>query len=79
MTKAPVLKLLLKLLDFIKQVIIQTDASGYGMGAVLIQNGHPISFLSKKFYPKLQNSSNMYENYMQLHRWLKNGHYLLGN
>lgn len=39
-TETPVLKLP----DFTKQFVIQTDASGYDMGAVLTQNGHLISF-----------------------------------
>lgn len=53
MTKAPNLTLP----DFTKQFIIQPDASRNGMGTVLTQNGHPISFFRKKFFPKLINSS----------------------
>lgn len=53
MTNAPVLQLP----DFSKNFDIHTDAFGKGMGAVLTQNGHPISFFSKKFCPNLQNSS----------------------
>jgi hypothetical protein len=53
MTEAPVLALP----DFTVDFIIETDASGLGMGAVLIQHGHPISYFSKKFCPKLINSS----------------------
>jgi len=47
----------LKLLDFEKGFIIETDALGVGMGAVLQQDSHPISFFSKKFCAKMLNSS----------------------
>ena len=30
-----------------KPVMVQMDASKYGLGAVLIQSGHPIAFASK--------------------------------
>lgn len=45
MTKAPILALPV------------TDASGIAMGAVLMQNGHPIAFFSKPFCPRLLRSS----------------------
>jgi hypothetical protein len=47
----------LTLSDFTEQFIVQTDASGSAMGAVLIQSGHPIAFFSKVFCPKLVRSS----------------------
>jgi hypothetical protein len=43
MTSTPVLALL----DFSEQFIVETDASDVGLGAVLMQNEKPITFLSK--------------------------------
>jgi len=40
--------------NFAKQFVIETDDSDIGMGVVLMQDGHPISFLSKAFCSRNQ-------------------------
>jgi len=47
----------LALPDFSKTFIVQTDASGSAMGAVLIQDNHPLAYFSKVFCPRLSKSS----------------------
>ena len=51
--QAPVLAVL----DFSKTFIVETDASNGGIGAVLMQEGHPISFISRSLGPKWQQLS----------------------
>jgi len=53
LTSAPVLALL----DFTKSFTIETDASAVGMGAVLMQNNHPVAYLSKALGVKAQTLS----------------------
>jgi len=48
MTRVPVLGLL----DFDKAFILEIDASGAGIGAVLVQEGRPLVFLSQVLSPK---------------------------
>lgn len=53
LVQAPVLALL----DFTKEFVLETDACAYGMGAVLMQQGHPLAFLSRALGPKNQSLS----------------------
>lgn len=43
--------LVLVTLDFTILFTVESDASNAAMGAVLLQNSHPITFFSKPFYP----------------------------
>jgi hypothetical protein len=53
MVNAPVLILP----DFSSHFIVQTDASNFAMGAVLLQNDHPLAFYSKVPCPRLAKAS----------------------
>lgn len=48
---------ILELPDFSKSFLIQIDALGLGMAAILTQDGHLVACFSKKLYPTLQHSS----------------------
>lgn len=61
LTTAPVLALP----NFSKLFVIETDASGTDVGAVLMQQGHPLAFLSKTLSKHLQGLST-YEEYLTI-------------
>ncbi|GJY31336.1 putative mitochondrial protein [Tanacetum coccineum] len=69
MIKAPVLGLH----DFNEPFVIETDASGVGLGTVLQQKGHPIAYLSKTLSLKHQSMSTYEKEFlvvlMALKRW----------
>jgi hypothetical protein len=68
------------LLDFSQPFHIETDASGNGVGVVLLQNGHPLAFLSKPLSPRNLGLSAYEKEYlaivMAVEQWR---HYLLQN
>ncbi|KAA0043868.1 Retrotransposable element Tf2 [Cucumis melo var. makuwa] len=75
MTTIPVLALP----DWSLPFMVEIDASGSGLGAVLSQNGHPITFFSQKLSPRAQSKSIYKRELMavvlSVQKWQ---HYLLG-
>jgi hypothetical protein len=52
--------------DFCKQFCIETDTSTYGIGVVLLQNGHPLAYISKPLGPKSVGLSTYEKEYMAI-------------
>lgn len=65
--------------DFTQAFIVETDASGIGIGAVLTQSGHPIAYFSKKLSPRMQAASTYHREMFAITCAVKKWrHYLLG-
>jgi hypothetical protein len=71
---------MLGLPNFSQPFHIETDSCGYGVGAVLTQNGHPLAYISKALSPRNQGLSVYEKEYlailMVVDQWR---HYLLHN
>ena len=75
MTAAPVLRLP----DFSRTFYLETDALDFGVGAVLMQDGHPLAFFSKKLGPWRRSASTYHkELYAIVEAVQKWRQYLLG-
>ena len=71
---------MLTLPNFAKPFVLETDASGTGIGAVLSQDNHPIAYFSKKISMRMQKqSAYAREMYVITEAVSKFRHYLLGH
>ena len=75
MTSTPVLEAL----DCTNTFILECDASGTGLGVVLMQNKHPITFESQKLKPSEQTKSTYNKEMLAIiHALVKWKQYLFG-
>ena len=52
--------------NFSKPFFVETDASGTGIGAVLMQGGHPLAYLSRALGPRSRGLSTYEKEYMAI-------------
>jgi hypothetical protein len=56
----------LALPNFSKQFQVETDASDLGVGAVLMQEGHPLAYISKALGPRTKGLSTYEKEYLAI-------------
>lgn len=52
--------------DFDKPFCLETDACAHGVGAILLQDGHPLAFISKPLGPRTQGLSTYEKEYLAI-------------
>jgi hypothetical protein len=57
---------ILALSDFPKPFLVEIDAYDFGVGAILMQEGHPISFVRKALGPRLRGLSTYEKEYVDI-------------